>query len=58
MKDTCLLELRDIVLGEETDEPKASSVSLLRGYGFKNIGLACKNLKAHHLSSQADDLCQ
>ncbi|MEE9201356.1 MAG: bifunctional [glutamate--ammonia ligase]-adenylyl-L-tyrosine phosphorylase/[glutamate--ammonia-ligase] adenylyltransferase [Candidatus Brocadiales bacterium] len=42
--DTCSVELRDIILGEETDEPKVSSV--LRGHGFKNTELARKNLRA------------
>ncbi len=44
MRDTISLELKDIILGEEVDESKASS--LLKGYGFKNVKLAGKNLNA------------
>lgn len=44
MHNICPPELRDLVLGEEMEESKASSV--LRGYGFHNTRLAHKNLKA------------
>ncbi|MEE9515153.1 MAG: hypothetical protein V3V54_03890, partial [Candidatus Brocadiales bacterium] len=44
LPDTGSLELRDIVLGEEIEESRASAV--LRGYGLQNARLARKNLKA------------
>ncbi|MCQ4574917.1 MAG: bifunctional [glutamate--ammonia ligase]-adenylyl-L-tyrosine phosphorylase/[glutamate--ammonia-ligase] adenylyltransferase [Candidatus Brocadiales bacterium] len=44
LPDTCSLELRDIVLGEEMEESRVSAA--LRGYGLQNARLARKNLKA------------
>lgn len=44
MQNVCSPELRDLVLGEEMEESKVSSI--LIGHGFQNTKLAHKNLKA------------